>query len=89
MLMTLMICKTEIRNSFSNDRFQTKGFNTPFRLDRDKNGGGIMIFVREDVLAKLLSMGESIESICSKIKLRHAKWSLSCSKNPRTELLLI
>ena len=52
----LMICETKIDNSFPNGQFQIKIFNTPFRLDSDKNGVGLIIFSREDISAKLLYM---------------------------------
>lgn len=42
--------------SFPNGQFQIKIFNTPFRLDSDKNGVGLIIFSREDISAKLLYM---------------------------------
>ena len=49
----LMICETKMDNSFLNGQFQIKGFNTPIQLYEDKNGSGIMIFVREDISSGL------------------------------------
>ena len=50
-----MISETKIYESFPLDQFKINGFNTPFRLNRNSNGGGIMLFVREDILAKLIA----------------------------------
>ena len=59
----LMICETKIGNSFPNDQFQIIGSNTPFRIDNNKNGGGMMIFIREDISTKLLLMDKSNKSL--------------------------
>ena len=39
-------------SSFPNGQFSIDGFPRPFRRDRNKNGGGVMIFVRDDIPAK-------------------------------------
>ena len=46
----LMISETTVDESFPLGQFKVYGFNAPFRLDRNSNGGGIMLFVREDIL---------------------------------------
>ena len=50
-----MISKTKIDESFPLAQFKVNGFNAPFRLDRNSNGGGIMLFVRDDIPAKLIA----------------------------------
>ena len=40
----LMISETKVDKSFPLDQFRINGFNAPFRLDRNINGGGIMLF---------------------------------------------
>ena len=39
----LMVSKTKIDNSFPVGNFVIDGFCTPYRLDRDSNGGDIML----------------------------------------------
>ena len=39
----LMITETKLDDSFSVSQFGIDGFSTPFRLDRNKNGGGILL----------------------------------------------
>ena len=51
----LMISETKIDEIFPLGQFKVNGFNAPFRLDRNSNGGGIMLLVREDVPAKLIA----------------------------------
>ena len=61
------------------------GYSTPFRLDRNAHGGGILLYVREDIPSKLLPMEENlIEGFFAQINLRSKKkWLLSCSYNPK------
>ena len=49
-----MVSETKLDESFPQGQFKISGFSRPFRLDRNSNGGGIMLFVREDIPAKLI-----------------------------------
>ena len=51
-----MISKTRLGESFPIGQFQIKGFSTPYRKDRDKNGGSIILYVREDIPFKQVSL---------------------------------
>ena len=58
-----MISETKVDDSFPNGQFFLDGFGTPFRLDQNRNGGGIMLFIRNDIPAKVVSADDrSIES---------------------------
>ena len=46
----LMISETELHDSFPEAKFYI-GFRTPFRLDRNKNGGGILLYVQKKINA--------------------------------------
>ena len=48
-----MISETKVNHSFSVGQFLSDGFGTPFRLDRNRNSGGIMLFIRNDIPAKV------------------------------------
>ena len=50
-----MVSETKLDDSFSEGQLLIKGFHSPFRFDRNKNGGRIMLYVREDIPANLLS----------------------------------
>ena len=43
----MVISEAKLDDSFPESQFKTPGYFSPFRLDRDQNGGGIMVFVRE------------------------------------------
>ena len=49
-----MISETKIDNSFLISQFTMTGYSVPFRLDRTSCGGGILLFVREDNLCKII-----------------------------------
>ena len=50
----LVVTETKLDDSFPNAQFFIDGFSAPYRLDRNKHGGGIMIYVREDISSKQL-----------------------------------
>ena len=67
-----------------------KGYGTPFRLDRNQNGGGLLLYVHEGIPCKILSEytpENSIENVFVEINLRSRKWLLSCSYSPNTNLI--
>ena len=79
----LMISERKLEESFPDGKFTVKGYSKPFRLDRNKNGGGIMLYVREDIPARLISVEKSpIEAMFIEINLRNRKWLFCCSYNP-------
>ena len=78
-----MISETKLDNSFPVSQFLIDGYTPPFRLDRDNNRGGIMLFVTEDIPCKLLSIENHLmEGFYVEINLRKTKWLLCCSYNP-------
>ena len=50
----LLITESKLDNSFPTPQFQLNGFSSPYRLDRNVHGGGILLYVREDIPSKLL-----------------------------------
>ena len=50
-----MISESKLDDSFPHGQFLIDGFHTPFRFDRNKNGGGMLLYVREDIPTKILS----------------------------------
>ena len=65
-------------------QFLMDGYSVPYRLDRDGTGGGILLYIREDIPSKILSINRNIEGFIVEINLRNKKkWLLSCSYNPK------
>ena len=55
----LMISETKLDSSFPIGQFLINGYSEPFRIDRNSQGGGIMLYVREDIPSKLLRVETS------------------------------
>ena len=51
----LRISEDKFDNSSPDRQFFLNGFRTPFRLDLDRNVGGIMLFIRNDIPTKVES----------------------------------
>ena len=81
----LLISETKLDNSFPTSQFTIEGYNSPFRLDRNKDGGGLMLYVRDDIPAKQLkhpSLDKNFENMFVELNLRNKKWLVSCTYNP-------
>ena len=48
--------------SFPIGQFFINGFSSSFRLDRDRNGSGILLYIRENIPSKLLTIENIIEA---------------------------
>ena len=46
--------ETKLDSSFPDAQFQIEGFNSPYRLDRNCHGGGVMIYVKNAVSSRQL-----------------------------------
>ena len=71
-----MISETKIDESFTVSQFLIDGFSTPFRLDRNDNGGGILVYVREDIPAKFIKnpyISKETECLAIELNLRKMK----------------
>ena len=78
-----MISESKLDDSFPDSQFLIEGFGKSFRLDRNRNGGGIMLFIRGDIPAKVISTGKNpFESFYVELNFRKKKWLLNCSYNP-------
>ena len=86
----LLISETKLYDTFCPSQFILEGFTPPCRLDRKEHGGGLMLFVREDIPSKLLSNvnpSSNTENIIVEINLTLKKWLISGSYNPIVSLL--
>ena len=72
----LVIIETKLDKSFPKSQFLIEGFSQPFRLDRNRHGGGIMVYVREDIPSKELdkhNFKKNVEGMFIEINLRKMK----------------
>ena len=80
-----LISETKIDESFPSAQFLLDGFSRPYRLDRSANGGGILLYVRNDISSCLLieyKLQDNTECLFMDINKRKKKWLFCCSYNP-------
>ena len=77
----ILLSETKLDDSFPSAQFMLKNFGIPYRLDRNSNGGGLLLYVREDIPSKFLKVKFdcNIESICAEVNLRKRKWFINGS----------
>ena len=79
-----MISETKLDETFPAVQFSLQGFCDPYRYDRNRNGGGIMLYIRENIPSRLIEkkLRNNSEYIFVEIDLRKKKWLACCSYNP-------
>ena len=81
----LIVTETKLDSTFPTSQFVTDGYSEPYRFDRNRNGGGVLIYIREDIPSKLLAdhkLIHDIEGIFVELNLRKKKWLLLGSYHP-------
>ena len=65
----LMISETKLDDSFPTAQFLLHGFNIPYRLQRNSKGGGILLYIKEDIPSRFLNIKSKtgIETILLKL----------------------
>ena len=78
-----MISEIKIDDSFPIANLLIDSFSQPYRIDRNSSGGGIMLYLREDIPSNLLKVEFlPIEGFYVELKLRRENWLINCSYNP-------
>ena len=75
----IIVTETKLDDSFPKAQFCIDGFCIPYRLDRNINGGGLMIYVRDDIPSKMLTkhnLPKDIEAAFIELNFRKCKWLL-------------
>ena len=81
-----MISESKLDDSFPDSQFLRQGFGKPFRLDRNRNSGGIMLFIRSDIPAKVISDDKNpSQSFYVELNFRKKKSLLNYSYNPNDD----
>ena len=77
----LLISETKLDGSFLSAQFLLDGFSKPYRLHRCSNGGGILLYIRDDITSRLLSISNKTESNFAEINFSKKKWLICASYN--------
>ena len=84
----LVVTETKLDSSFPNGQFSINGLARPFRRDRNKNGGGVMIFVRDDIPTKEIKINflpSDIECLFIEMNIRKTKWLIVGCYHPPSQ----
>ena len=84
-----MITETKLDDTFPLGQFNVEGFTMPYRLDRNRNGGGVIIYVREDIPSKILEkhkLPQDVEGMFVELNFRKIKWLLFGAYNPSPKM---
>ena len=57
----ITISETKLDSSFPNGQFQIRSYSEPYRLDRNGNGGGVLVFTHDDIATKLINSQMKVE----------------------------
>ena len=71
---------------FLQHKFLINGYTT-YRRDRNRNGGGILLYIGEDIPSNLLHADDITEGFYIEISIRKKKWLLGCSYNPHKRFI--
>ena len=81
----LVITETKLDDSFPTSQFFIDGYTIPYRIDRNRHGGGVMIYVREDIPSKQLgkhTFKDNIEGLFLELNLYKYKLLLLGTYHP-------
>ena len=83
----LVITETKLDSTFPVTQFLIEGYKS-YILDRNRHGGGILVYVREDIPGKELTkhtQPSDIEGIFLEINLRKTRWLLFACYHPPSQ----
>ena len=85
----MLISETKLDSSFPKPQFFLQGYSEPLRLDRTSDGGGLLLYLRDDIPTKPLPLiNENIECIISELIMSKKKRLLFGTYNPCKSLIV-
>ena len=84
----LVLTETKLDESYPKSQFFIEGYSPRFRQDRNLNGGGVMIYLREDIPCKVLhkhNAPDNFEGNFLELNLRKSKWLLFGGYDPHKD----
>ena len=72
-----LISETKIDSSFPDAQFSYEGYSKPHRKDRSLGGGGLLVYVNDNIPSRKLnehSLPADIEIMCVELNLKKQKW---------------
>ena len=84
----IAIAETKLDETFPTSQFIIDSYMKPYRYDRNKHGGGLLVYVKVGIPSKHLqvySFPDDIEVIVVEINLKKQKWLLLCLYRPPSQ----
>ena len=80
----LVLSETKLDQSFPNAQFELDLYKIRVVQDRDKNGGGLIVFVRRRIICKRISDFKLSfsECICSELTISKSRWLCFITDRP-------
>ena len=81
----LVVTESKLDISFPVGQFYIEGYSPPFRLDRSANGGGVLVYDREDITCRELKgrpPRKKLEGIFLEGNLKRTRWLVFGGYNP-------
>ena len=82
-LIILVISETKLDSSFPNGQFPVHGYSESNKFEKNGNSSRILVFIREDITAKLIKCQMKIEGIFIELNLKRKRWLLCSSYYPK------
>ena len=85
----LLISETKIDSSFPSSQFEIHGYTPPYRIDRTIDGGGLLLYSRQDIPTRMLPSQHfgKIECIILEINISKKKWLILGTYNPNKSMI--
>ena len=79
-----LVSETKLDDTFPSNQFTINGYLEQIRQDRNRHGGGLAFFIRDDLPCKVLShtLPKNVEGVFIELTLRKTKWLLLGGYNP-------
>ena len=84
----LVITETKLDDTFLTSQLLVTGFSVPYSLHQNRNGGRIMIFIRDDIPSRVLMrhiFPDDIKGLFIELNFRKAKWLLFGTYHPKIQ----
>ena len=87
----ITVTETKLDDSFSKAQFCTDSFSIPYRLDKNRNGGGLVVYVRDDIPSKMLTkhyLSEDIKAAFIELNFPKCKWLLCATYRAPPKIII-
>ena len=83
-----IITETKLDDTYPISQFHIDGYSMPYRLDRNRNDGGVIIYVRDNIQSNILRkhlFPNDVELIFVDINFRRSKWLICGTYHPPSQ----